>query len=76
MTNESDQPSDESSAPTIDTLIGERRKKRETLADQGIDPYPSRFDRSALADELQERHAGLDRRTVWHAGEAHHAAEG
>ena len=68
MTNESDQPSDESSAPTIDTLIGERRKKRETLADQGIDPYPSRFDRSALADELQERHAGLvpDTRTGEH----------
>jgi len=68
VTNESDQPSDESSAPTIDTLIGERRKKRETLADQGIDPYPSRFDRSALADELQERHAGLvpDTRTGEH----------
>ena len=68
MTNETDQPSDESNAPTIDTLIGERRKKRETLADQGIDPYPSRFDRSALADELQERHSGLvpDTRTGEH----------
>jgi lysyl-tRNA synthetase class 2 len=59
VTNETDQPPDESSAPTIDALIGERRKKRQTLADQGIDPYPSRFDRSALADDLHERHAGL-----------------
>lgn len=68
MTNEKDQMSDEASAPTIDSLIGERRKKRETLADQGIDPYPSRFDRSALADDLHERHAGLvpDTRTGEH----------
>jgi lysyl-tRNA synthetase class 2 len=60
VTNEIDQPSDESTAPTIDALIGERRKKRETLADRGIDPYPSRFDRTALADDLHERHAGLE----------------
>jgi lysyl-tRNA synthetase class 2 len=68
VTNEKDQMSDEASAPTIDSLIGERRKKRETLADQGIDPYPSRFDRSALADDLHERHAGLvpDTRTGEH----------
>jgi lysyl-tRNA synthetase class 2 len=68
VTNETDQPSDESSAPTIGALIGERRKKRESLAERGIDPYPSRFDRSALADDLHERHAGLvpDTRTGEH----------
>jgi len=68
VTNETDQPSDESNAPTIDALISERRKKREMLVDQGIDPYPSRFDRSALADDLRERHAALvpDTRTEEH----------
>ena len=34
------------------TVSAERRKKREVLAEQGIDPYPLRFDRSATADEL------------------------
>src|SRR5665213_2446822 len=41
-------------------LIDERRKKREALVDLGIDPYPTRFDRTAMADDLHERHAGLD----------------
>ena len=60
MTNETDQPSDGTSAPTIDALIGERRKKRDALADHGIDPYPSRFDRTAQAGDLHERHPGLE----------------
>jgi lysyl-tRNA synthetase class 2 len=63
VTNETDQQSDEATAPTIDALIAERRRKRETLAEQGFDPYPSRFDRTALADDLQERHAGLEKDT-------------
>ena len=46
-------------------LGAERRKKREILADQGIDPYPSRFDRTATAAELRARHGelGADVRT-------------
>ena len=60
MTDDTDQTPSESSAPTIDALIGERRKKRETLTGRGIDPYPSRFDRTALADDLHERHGGLE----------------
>ncbi len=60
MTNETDQPSDGTSAPTIDALIGERRKKRDALAGHGIDPYPSRFDRTAQAGDLHERHPGLE----------------
>ena len=39
--------------------MAERSRKRDTLADQGIDPYPYRFDRTALAAELQQRHGGL-----------------
>jgi lysyl-tRNA synthetase class 2 len=60
VTNETEQPSDESSAPTIDALIDERRRKRQGLVDLGIDPYPTRFDRTAMADDLHERHGGLD----------------
>ena len=60
MTNETQPSPDEATAPTLDALIGERRKKREELAARGIDPYPSRFDRTALADDLHERHAGLE----------------
>jgi len=60
VTNETEQPSDEPGAPTIDALIDERRKKRDALVGLGIDPYPTRFDRTAMADELHERHAGLD----------------
>jgi lysyl-tRNA synthetase class 2 len=47
-------------APTLDALSAERRKKREALADLGIDPYPLRFDRTATAAELHQRHDGLD----------------
>ncbi len=47
-------------APTLDALSAERRKKRETLADLGIDPYPLRFDRTATAAELHQRHDGLE----------------
>jgi lysyl-tRNA synthetase class 2 len=60
VTNETDPVPDEATAPTIDALIGERRKKREELAHRGIDPYPARFDRTALADDLRLRHAGLE----------------
>lgn len=60
MTNETDPPSDGAPAPTIDALVAERRRKREALADQGIDPYPPRFDRTALAGGLHRRHEGLE----------------
>ena len=45
---------------TVDMLSSERRKKRDVLAGQGIDPYPFRFDRTATAAELRARHGGLD----------------
>ncbi len=60
MTNETDPPSDDAPAPTIDALVAERRRKREALVGQGIDPYPPRFDRTALADGLHRRHEGLE----------------
>ena len=60
MTNQTDPVSEDAAAPTLDALIAERRRKRTDLADQGIDPYPSRFDRTALAGDLHGRHAGLE----------------
>jgi len=59
VTHETDPPT-EDAAPTLDALIAERRRKRASLAERGIDPYPSRFDRTALAAELHGRHAGLE----------------
>jgi lysyl-tRNA synthetase class 2 len=50
---------EEPEARTVDALSAERRKKREALADQGIDPYPLRFDRTATAAELRARHGDL-----------------
>jgi lysyl-tRNA synthetase, class II len=51
---------EEPEASTLDALGAERRRKREVLAAQGIDPYPTRFDRTATATELRERHGGLE----------------
>jgi lysyl-tRNA synthetase class 2 len=50
---------EESETRTLDALGAERRKKREILADQGIDPYPARFDRTATASGLRARHGDL-----------------
>jgi lysyl-tRNA synthetase, class II len=38
----------------------ERRAKRESLRDRGINPYPTRFDRTAPLRELHDRYSGLD----------------
>jgi lysyl-tRNA synthetase class 2 len=50
---------DEPEARTLDALSAERRKKREILAGQGIDPYPIRFDRTDTAAQLRARHGDL-----------------
>jgi lysyl-tRNA synthetase, class II len=60
VTDESARDDREQSARTLDALSAERRKKRDVLADQGIDPYPSRFDRTATAAELHQRYDGLE----------------
>jgi lysyl-tRNA synthetase, class II len=43
-----------------DDLFATRRKKRDELADEGIDVYPVRYDRTATAAELKERYGDLD----------------
>ncbi len=53
-------PGEEDTTTTLDVLIAERRRKRDSLAARGLDPYPSRFDRSALAAELHADHQGLE----------------
>jgi len=44
---------------SLDALSAERRSKRDYLRDKGIDPYPSRFDRSDTTAELRERYGDL-----------------
>src|SRR5664280_1619135 len=60
VTIEADPSGEESTTQYLDALSAERRKKREDLSAQGIDPYPSRFDRTATAAELHTRHGGLE----------------
>ncbi len=59
MTDESGPSGGEQDARALDALVAERRSKRDALADQGFDPYPLRFDRTALAAELHERYGDL-----------------
>ena len=59
VTDQPDPDDGEQAARTFEALVAERRKKRQILADQGIDPYPPRFDRTATAAELQDRYGGL-----------------
>ena len=47
-------------ARRAEQLSADRRKKRDVLAGQGIDPYPFRFDRTATAAELHGRHGDLE----------------
>ena len=60
VADESEANGDEPRPRTLESLSADRRKKREVLAGQGIDPYPLRFDRTATAAELHQRHDGLD----------------
>ena len=55
-----DPTDEESEARTLDALSAERRKKRDVLIGQGIDPYPLRFDRTDTASQLHGRHDGLE----------------
>jgi lysyl-tRNA synthetase class 2 len=59
VTDESEVSGEDPTVRTVDALVAERRKKREVLAAQGIDPYPMRFDRTVTAAELHQRHGDL-----------------
>jgi lysyl-tRNA synthetase class 2 len=45
--------------PTEKELIDERLKKRQTLLDKGINPYPYRYDVQQIAEELQKKYKSL-----------------
>lgn len=53
-------PPEEQGPGYEESLSAERRKKRDALGSVGLDPYPSRFERSAFAGELHEAHVGLE----------------
>jgi lysyl-tRNA synthetase class 2 len=59
MTAETEHEADGPGPTTLEALSAERRRKRDGLAELGIDPYPSRYDRTALAADLHLRHPGL-----------------
>ena len=44
----------------LEAQTAERRAKRDALEEQGINPYPTRFERSATLAELHSAHAGLE----------------
>ena len=52
-------PANPAAAGGLATQSAERRAKRDALQAQGINPYPSRFDRSATLAELASIHADL-----------------
>jgi lysyl-tRNA synthetase class 2 len=54
-----DQPPEVAGPRAADVLSEERRRKRDELAAQGIDPYPSRFDRTHTVADLRGRYADL-----------------
>jgi lysyl-tRNA synthetase, class II len=58
--NEQLESDDADSISTLEALSAERRKKRDVLEREGIDPYPTRFDRTALAGELHEKYDTLE----------------
>lgn len=51
---------EEEALGTLEALSADRRKKRDVLREAGIDPYPTRFDRTATAGALHAEHDGLD----------------
>jgi lysyl-tRNA synthetase, class II len=59
VTDESDVSGEDPTVRTVDALVAERRRKREALAGQGIDPYPARFDRTVTAAELHQAYGDL-----------------
>jgi lysyl-tRNA synthetase, class II len=44
----------------LEAQTAERRAKRAALEERGINPYPTRFERSATLAELHSAHAGLE----------------
>jgi lysyl-tRNA synthetase, class II len=57
--NPSDVPVAEPAAAGLLAQSAERRAKRDALQARGINPYPTRFDRSSALGELQGRHLDL-----------------
>jgi lysyl-tRNA synthetase class 2 len=58
--NVGDPKGDESPVSTLEALSAERRRKRQVLTEAGIDPYPSRFDRTGTARDLHHRYDALE----------------
>ncbi len=55
-----DDQSEEGDARTLESLIAERRRKRDSLSEMGIDPYPYRYERTVTARDLHARYDALE----------------
>src|SRR5215469_11095635 len=53
------EPANPTAAGGLAAQIAERRAKRDALQARGINPYPTRFERSATLAELHAAHSGL-----------------
>jgi lysyl-tRNA synthetase, class II len=54
-----DDTTSEGGSSGLAAQIAERRAKRDALRDSGIDPYPTRFDRTTTPGDLHGAHQGL-----------------
>ena len=58
--DQSPKPSGSAATSSLAAQSAERRAKRDALRGLGVNPYPTRFDRSATMAELHSAHAGLE----------------
>lgn len=60
MADSSEPTENRAEVRALDALIDERRRKRDSLADSGIDPYPYRYERTATAARLRQSYERLE----------------
>ena len=54
------QPTGSTAQSGLAAQVAERRAKRDALEERGINPYPTRFERSTTLAELQSAHSDLE----------------
>ncbi len=60
LSDRSRQPAEPAALGGLAAQAAERRAKRDALQALGINPYPTRFERSATLADLHSAHSGLD----------------
>src|SRR5580698_7273699 len=60
LSDQSRKPAEPAALGGLAAQAAERRAKRDALQALGVNPYPTRFERSATLAELQSVHSGLE----------------